>query len=267
MALSPVHKLYSSQQHTLGLLGLLSLHQSSENDFQQQTLHTFRLAEQCPCLSHSNSWLTAKGDDIRFQQSSAVIRSSVNLFRNHVQQSNFPYTGDVLELPHFKSQSQNYITAHRRSANLSWGHPLYGRCPRTASLQKSKSKLYYSRSKSANLSWGQATILKRRRLSIFSSLKVFFNIVADLISRGTLSDERTGLWFTVAPGPRHRRLSVFREIYERILLSIIWYSQNLKGHVPVFISPRNRIAQLYPQALGPSTLTYALAVSMATPRG
>jgi hypothetical protein len=27
-------------------------------------------------------------------------------------------------------------------------------------------------------------------------------------------------------------------------------SSNLEGQVPVFISPRNRVAQLYPQALG-----------------
>jgi hypothetical protein len=35
-----------------------------------------------------------------------------------------------------------------------------------------------------------------------------------------------------------------------ILLSQIRDSPNLEGQVPVFISPRNRVAQLYPQALG-----------------
>jgi hypothetical protein len=34
------------------------------------------------------------------------------------------------------------------------------------------------------------------------------------------------------------------------LLSQIRDSPNLKGQVPVFISPRNMVAQLYPQALG-----------------
>jgi hypothetical protein len=29
-----------------------------------------------------------------------------------------------------------------------------------------------------------------------------------------------------------------------------WDSPNLEGQVPVFISPRNTVAQLYPQALG-----------------
>jgi hypothetical protein len=35
-----------------------------------------------------------------------------------------------------------------------------------------------------------------------------------------------------------------------ILLSQIWDSPNLEGQVRVFISHRNRVAQLYPQALG-----------------
>jgi hypothetical protein len=37
---------------------------------------------------------------------------------------------------------------------------------------------------------------------------------------------------------------------DHILLSQIRDSHNLEDHVPVFISPRNRVAQLYPQALG-----------------
>jgi hypothetical protein len=37
---------------------------------------------------------------------------------------------------------------------------------------------------------------------------------------------------------------------DHILLSKIRDSPNLEGQVPVFISPRNRVAQLYPQALG-----------------
>jgi hypothetical protein len=44
--------------------------------------------------------------------------------------------------------------------------------------------------------------------------------------------------------------SGFRGSHDRILLSQIRDSPNLEGQVPVFISPRNRVAQLYPQALG-----------------
>jgi hypothetical protein len=40
-----------------------------------------------------------------------------------------------------------------------------------------------------------------------------------------------------------------RGTHDHILLSQIRDSPNLEGQVPVFISPRNRVAQLYPQAL------------------
>jgi hypothetical protein len=41
-----------------------------------------------------------------------------------------------------------------------------------------------------------------------------------------------------------------RETRDHILLSQIRDSPNLEGQVPIFLSPRNRVAQLYPQALG-----------------
>jgi hypothetical protein len=41
----------------------------------------------------------------------------------------------------------------------------------------------------------------------------------------------------------------------RILLSQIRDSPNLEGQVPVFISPRNRVVLLYPQALSSLLLT------------
>jgi hypothetical protein len=37
-----------------------------------------------------------------------------------------------------------------------------------------------------------------------------------------------------------------------IFYCLIWDSLNLEGQVPVFISTRNRVAQLYPRALGSS---------------
>jgi hypothetical protein len=40
-----------------------------------------------------------------------------------------------------------------------------------------------------------------------------------------------------------------------ILYCLIWDSPNLEGQVPVFIPPRNRVAQLYPRALGLLALT------------
>jgi hypothetical protein len=41
-----------------------------------------------------------------------------------------------------------------------------------------------------------------------------------------------------------------RRTHDHILLSQIRDSPNLEGQVPVFLSPRNRVARLYPQALG-----------------
>jgi hypothetical protein len=35
-----------------------------------------------------------------------------------------------------------------------------------------------------------------------------------------------------------------------IFYCVVWDSPNLEGLIPVFISPRNRVAQLYPRALG-----------------
>jgi hypothetical protein len=42
-----------------------------------------------------------------------------------------------------------------------------------------------------------------------------------------------------------------RGTHDHVLLSQIRDSPNLEGQVPVFISPRNRVARLYPQALVP----------------
>jgi hypothetical protein len=69
--------------------------------------------------------------------------------------------------------------------------------------------------------------------------------VAALFLRGALSDERTGLKFAVQSLNRPSRAEPVI-----ILYCLIWDSPNLEGQVPVFISPRNRVAQLYPWALG-----------------
>jgi hypothetical protein len=67
---------------------------------------------------------------------------------------------------------------------------------------------------------------------------------------GALSDERMGLPLTIAAGPRQQSflgLSPAR-------LMTIFYSLRFETptwrQAPVFISSRNRVAQLYPQVLG-----------------
>jgi hypothetical protein len=58
------------------------------------------------------------------------------------------------------------------------------------------------------------------------------------------------LSFTIDAGPRQRSHSQVRVLLGHILLSQIRHSPNLDGQVPVFISPRNGVAQLYPETLG-----------------
>jgi hypothetical protein len=61
-----------------------------------------------------------------------------------------------------------------------------------------------------------------------------------------------GLSFTIAAGPRQRSHSHVHVCgtHDQSLLSHIQDFPNLEGQIPVFISPRNSVAQLYPQALG-----------------
>jgi hypothetical protein len=58
--------------------------------------------------------------------------------------------------------------------------------------------------------------------------------------------------FTIAAGPRQRSHSQVRlpGTHEHILLSQILASPNLERQAPVLLSPRKRVARLYPQALG-----------------
>jgi hypothetical protein len=58
-----------------------------------------------------------------------------------------------------------------------------------------------------------------------------------------LSDERTGLQFVV-----YSLNGLSRSEPVTTLYSLIWDPPNLEGQVPIFISPRNRVAQLYPPA-------------------
>jgi hypothetical protein len=108
-------------------------------------------------------------------------------------------------------QSQNYVTTDGQSASLSWCQaPTWGQRP----------DFYYSQT------------------------------VAGLLMWGALSEERMGLSFTIAAGPRHRSQVRVQRDSSLILLSQIRDSPNLESQVPVFIFPRNMVAQLYTQALG-----------------
>jgi hypothetical protein len=73
-----------------------------------------------------------------------------------------------------------------------------------------------------------------------------------LLMWSAFSDERTGLSFTITDGPRqrnHSRVGVPRDSWPYFTVSDS-RPPNLEGQVPIFISPRNRVAQLHPQVLG-----------------
>jgi hypothetical protein len=73
-----------------------------------------------------------------------------------------------------------------------------------------------------------------------------------------ISDERIGLSFTIAAGLDSAVIlgSESRETHDNILRSPIRASPNLEGQVPVFISPRNKMDQLYPQALASVSVAF-----------
>jgi hypothetical protein len=97
-----------------------------------------------------------------------------------------------------------------------------------------------------SLSWCQAPIWGLRPHFYYRQA------IADLLIWGAVSDERTGLPFTVSDGPRqcsHSRVLVPGDSWPYFTVSDSRLP-NLEAQVPVFISPRNRVAQEYPQGLG-----------------
>jgi hypothetical protein len=99
---------------------------------------------------------------------------------------------------------------------------------------------------SASLSWCQSPICGLRADFYYCQT------VADLLIWGALSDERTGLPFSIAAGTHQSSNTWVRvpRTRDHILLSQIRDYPNLEGQFPVFISPGKRVAHLYPQALG-----------------
>jgi hypothetical protein len=86
--------------------------------------------------------------------------------------------------------------------------------------------------------------------------KTRFLLLSDscgFVDVGRLSDERRRVYrlqLLLALASAVNLGSKSRRTHVHILLSQIRDSPNLESQVPVFISPRNRVAQLYPEALG-----------------
>jgi hypothetical protein len=99
--------------------------------------------------------------------------------------------------------------------------------------------------------------------------------VAGLLMWGALSDERTSLSFTTVLDLTRAVIvaCVSSGSHDQILLSQIKDSLIMKGQVPVFISPGNRVVQLHPQELGSISVTsyvsrgYGAGIRTRLPRG
>jgi hypothetical protein len=76
----------------------------------------------------------------------------------------------------------------------------------------------------------------------------YHQTVAGLLKWGALSDDRTGLYFTVAAGPRQRSLSGVR-VPRDLWPSDLRLSQP-RGPGSRIYFPRKRVTQIYPKALG-----------------
>jgi hypothetical protein len=70
--------------------------------------------------------------------------------------------------------------------------------------------------------------------------------------QGPLSDKKSGLYFLFLLGIVNAAFlrSESHRTHVHSLLSLFCDSSNLEGQFPVFTSARNRVAQLYPRALG-----------------
>jgi hypothetical protein len=136
---------------------------------------------------------------------------------------------------------------------------IYHRLPMLGDLYKKWSEVKWSEVKLIydRQSVGQSVLVSGAHLGSatnFSFPWYFLQTVAGLFFFcSALSDERTGLQSTVELFlglPRAVTLrSKSRRTHDHILLSRLRLP-NLEGQVPVYISPRNRVAQLYLGALG-----------------
>jgi hypothetical protein len=75
----------------------------------------------------------------------------------------------------------------------------------------------------------------------------FVVFVAPSLTRGRVCNSLLNCFWAL---PEQSLLSRSPVELTAIFYCLVWDSPNLEGQVPVFISPRNRVAQLYPRALG-----------------
>jgi hypothetical protein len=84
-------------------------------------------------------------------------------------------------------------------------------------------------------------------LEIFFKQLQFCYFVAPSLTRGRVCNVLYNCFWALK---EHSHLCPSPAELTAIFYCLIWDTTNLEGQVPVFISPRNKVAQLYPRALG-----------------
>jgi hypothetical protein len=139
------------------------------------------------------------------------------------------------------------VTKDERRIPWDWNELRLLRTTTVWRMLQSESESYVTTDgESASLSWNKASVW------VLRPDLYYYQSVASLLMWEALSDQRTGLSFTIAAGLRqhnHSQVRVPRGSWPQFTVSDSRLP-NLEDQVPVFISHRNRLAQLYPQALG-----------------
>jgi hypothetical protein len=105
-------------------------------------------------------------------------------------------------------------------------------------LSSSSSAYIATDSQLANYSWCRAPIWGPWPEFYYCRTFVVLRCGAPFLTRGRVCNLLTQ--FTISLVSKSRRTH----------LTLVWDSPSLEGQVPVFVSPRNRVTQLYPWALG-----------------
>jgi hypothetical protein len=209
-----INTVCNSLSHALSLLSLLSL-------------------QSCPLVTASNGR--------RFTSSGfpkCLRASATGILGEHFNNYHFPENRSRLHL---------YTSLKKAVSSqiwLMWTHSK----PKQTAVQ-SRSRSYFTtddQSVSQSLCLGVEPTLELVARYYFLSERWCLKI-AVLSLWSALSDERTGLQFAMQSlnGPG-------RSEPVTILCCLIWDSPNLEARVPVFIFPRNWVAQLHPRALAVS---------------
>jgi hypothetical protein len=127
-------------------------------------------------------------------------------------------------------------------------HTLSLRCPNPTEATKLKLNLICDRH-----SVGQSVLVSGAHLGPVTNLEISFRqlsvcyFVAPSLTRGRVCNLLYNCFWAL---PEQSLLGPSPTEHTNIFYCLIWDSTNLEDQVPVFISPRNRVPQLYPRALG-----------------